>query len=237
MPYTHFHNWRLHTHRRRPKGDRHYTTVRRQQRPFRVGVCLLGIGVVLGVGAWYAMTHDLLDQLDQSRDFVETRIEETREHIEEASATRTAENKAEAEAQQDAHERRVIELINIEREQRGIGTLAWDSRLQAIAKAHSEDMASKGYFEHTNMEGLDYRERAIAAGYRCPNPKWQGVAENLYFGGGIHQRPQAAVESWLGSPGHRRAMLDTTFSKAAIGVHEGYLHGYGDGYYTTLLLC
>ena len=32
-------------------------------------------------------------------------------------------------------------------------------------------------------------------------------------------------------------MLDRTFSKAAIGIHEGTLDGYGRGYFTTLLLC
>ena len=125
----------------------------------------------------------------------------------------------------------------MERSQRGIGTMSWDSRLQALARAHSRDMADKNYFSHTNRAGLDYLERAVAAGYRCPNPKWQGVAENLFFGTRGYQQPQDAVDSWLDSPLHRRAMLDVTFSRAAIGIHEGYLSGYGYGYYTTLLLC
>ena len=115
--------------------------------------------------------------------------------------------------------------------------MMWDSELQAIARAHSRDMADKRYFSHTNKSGLDYRERAVAAGYRCPNPKWQGVAENLYFGTVGHKTPAAAVVNWLDSPLHKRAMLDTTFTKGAIGIHEGYLSGYGYGYFTTLLLC
>ena len=64
-----------------------------------------------------------------------------------------------------------------------------------------------------------------------------GVAENLYFGSRGHQEPRDTVLSWLGSPGHRRAMLDRTFSKTAIGIHDGSLDGYGRGYFTTLLLC
>ena len=138
---------------------------------------------------------------------------------------------------QEQHERAIVSLINQERNQRGIREMTWDPKLQAIARAHSRDMSDRGYFDHTNRSGLDYRQRAIAAGYDCPNLKWQGVAENLYFGSRGHQSPQAAVNTWLDSPLHKRAMLDSTFSKAAIGVHEGYLAGYGYGYFTTLLLC
>lgn len=98
-------------------------------------------------------------------------------------------------------------------------------------------MAANNYFSHTNRADLDYRERAVAAGYSCPNLKWQGVAENLFFGTRGYQQPQDAVDSWLESPLHRKAMLDVTFSRAAIGIHEGLLTGYGRGYYTTLLLC
>lgn len=150
-----------------------------------------------------------------------------------AATTRTAK----AAAKLEQHEREIVSLINRERSQRGIGTLTWDERLQSIAREHSRDMAEKDYFSHTNKSGLDYRARALAAGYRCPNPKWQGVAENLHFGTVGYQTPAAAVTNWLDSPLHKRAMLDPSFSKAAIGVHYGHLSGYGSGYYTTLLLC
>ena len=153
------------------------------------------------------------------------------------SEARDSTKVAATEKRQEEHEREIVRLINVERSRRGIGTLTWDLRLQAIARAHSLDMADKNYFSHTNRAGLDYRERAVAAGYRCPNPKWLGVAENIFFGSRGYQHPRDAVESWLGSPLHRRAMLDVTFSRAAIGIHDGFLSGYGHGFYTTLLLC
>ena len=107
----------------------------------------------------------------------------------------------------------------------------------AIARAHSLDMAKNNYLEHVNLRGQNYRDRAVAAGYDCPNPEWRGVAENLHFAVRGFQKPSDPIESWLDSPGHRDAMLDPSFRKAAIGIHEGkYLH-YGHGQYTTLLLC
>ena len=63
------------------------------------------------------------------------------------------------------------------------------------------------------------------------------TGENIYSSSRGYQRPWDAVHSWMNSRGHRRVMLDRTFSKAAIGIHEGTLYGYGRGYFTTLLLC
>ena len=187
--------------------------------------------IVVGGAAAVVLHFDA--QREQVKSVVTTMVKEQEERQNVRRQTRAAD----AEAKLEQHEREIVSLINRERSQRGIGTLMWDERLQSIARGHSRDMAEKDYFSHTNKSGLDYRARALAAGYRCPNPKWQGVAENLYFGTVSHQTPAAAVTNWLDSPLHKRAMLDPSFRKAAIGVHHGHLSGYGSGYYTTLLLC
>ena len=242
MPYSHFHNWSYHTHHRRPKGGNHYNAVRRRQRPWRIGFIVALVAGVISSGAVIAMRFDA--QREEVKSFATEMVEAQSERKEAWQQTRTANATAKestrvanAARQQEQHERTIVSLINQERSQRGIGTLTWDPGLQAIARAHSRDMADKNYFSHTNKSGLGYRERAVAAGYRCRNPKWQGVAENLYFGSVGYQTPAAAVASWLDSPLHKRAMLDTTFTKGAIGIHEGHLGGYGHGYFTTLLLC
>ena len=49
MRYTHFHNWSIHTHHRRPKGGRHDMAVRRRQRPWKIGMAL----VVLAAAVWF----------------------------------------------------------------------------------------------------------------------------------------------------------------------------------------
>ena len=87
-------------------------------------------------------------------------------------------------------------------------------------------------FSHLGHHGVTAHRRMAAAGY--PGGY---TGENIYSGSRGYQRPGDAVHSWMNSPGHRRAMLDRTFSKAAIGIHEGTLYGYGRGYFTTLLLC
>ena len=253
MPYSHFHDRSFHTHHRRPKGGNHYNAIRRKQKPWRVGLVVVLVGLLAGLAVFAGCRFNT--QREAVTTFVVDTVEEQSRRQEERVQTRTVNQEidrrtrvaiqetetltlaADADKKQEEHERAIVLLINQERDQRGIREMSWDPKLQAIARAHSRDMSDKGYFDHTNKSGLDYRSRAVAAGYRCPNPKWQGVAENLFFGTRGYQSPQAAVNSWLDSPLHKRAMLDPTFSKAAIGVHEGYLAGYGQGYFTTLLLC
>ena len=239
MPYSHFHNWSFHTHHRRPKGGNHYNATRRRQRPWRIGFRPAAAALVVVACATLAMRYDWFGEPAELTAIPSPTSKSSQTPALAADKAEAPENTrvTENEERQELLEHEIVTLINVERSRRRIGTLTWDPRLQAIARAHSRDMAAKNYFSHTNRAGLDYRERAAAAGYICPNPKWQGVAENLFFGTRGHQRPQDAVDSWLDSPLHRRAMLDATFSRAAIGIHEGHLSGYGRGYYTTLLLC
>ena len=50
MPYTHFHNWSVHTHHRRPKGGNHWRAVRRRQRPWRIAFLVIVVMVICLVG-------------------------------------------------------------------------------------------------------------------------------------------------------------------------------------------
>ncbi len=250
MPYTHYHDFSIHTHHQRPKGGRHYRAVRSRQRPWRI---VLTIALLIA-GAWLAwnlvgdkgveLASSATDSLFPTAEEREARRldkeaeQESRRLEEEAEReARQRDEAAKEEARQTQHEQTIIELINEERRLVDAGDLTWDPHLQRIARAHSKDMAEKDYFSHVNKTGQDYRQRALSQGYVCRNPKWRGVAENIYFGSRGFRDPGDAVRSWKGSPGHRRAMLDRTFSKAAVGVHEGHSTGYGKGYFTTLLLC
>ena len=165
---------------------------------------------------------------------VENAISGGQEALESVQATRAAN----AEVQHEQYEREILAAVNQERSERGIAPLKWDAELHAIARAHSQDMAEHDYFEHVNLSGQDPGDRARAAGYRCGNRSWEwGIGENLYFGTAGYQSSESPAESWMNSPLHQRAMLSTTFHRAAIGVHKGRLSGYGTGNYTTLLLC
>ena len=136
-------------------------------------------------------------------------------------------------------ERRIFERINEERVRRQLPALKPDGRLSAIARDHSEDMASKGYIAHVNKEGLDPTQRALAAGYKCSRVigrvVYSGVAENIYqnnlYGRKTVRGAQivyewnneekiaaSSVKGWMESTGHRTNILNAVHEVTGIGV-------------------
>ena len=108
-------------------------------------------------------------------------------------------------------EARVLALVNTEREAVGCGPLVADDRLAAVARAHSADMRSRGFFDHVDPDGVGPFDRAEGAGLTAR-------AENIARG----QRDAAGVTAdWMSSPGHRASILNCTLTSVGIGVVEG----------------
>ncbi|MGV9452980.1 sigma-70 family RNA polymerase sigma factor [Streptomyces sp. NPDC003635] len=107
----------------------------------------------------------------------------------------------------------VVALVNKERAAAGCGALAEDALLNQAAQGHSEDMAARGFFDHTNPDGEDPGQRITAAGYR-----WSTYGENIAKG---QQTPEVVMESWMNSPGHRANILNCAFKDIGVGVHDG----------------
>ena len=84
-----------------------------------------------------------------------------------------------------------------------------DSRLNAAAQTHAEDMAERDYIAHISPDGRTPGKRATVAGYR-----WSRLLENVAAG---QPTPTEAVKVWKASPGHRRAMLDPEIRELGIG--------------------
>ncbi|WP_308434409.1 sigma-70 family RNA polymerase sigma factor, partial [Streptomyces anandii] len=107
----------------------------------------------------------------------------------------------------------VVALVNKERAKAGCGALTEDSQLDAAAQGHSDDMAARGFFDHTNPDGKDPGQRITAAGYR-----WSTYGENIAMG---QQTPESVMNSWMNSPGHRANILNCSFKNIGVGVHKG----------------
>ncbi|MFD5714931.1 sigma-70 family RNA polymerase sigma factor [Streptomyces pharetrae] len=107
----------------------------------------------------------------------------------------------------------VVALVNEERAAAGCAPLTEDPQLNQAAQGHSEDMAARGFFDHTNPDGADPGRRTTAAGYA-----WSTYGENIARG---QQTPEAVMESWMNSPGHRANILNCSFEDIGVGVHDG----------------
>jgi uncharacterized protein YkwD len=110
-----------------------------------------------------------------------------------------------------AAEAAVLALVNKERASAGCGTLRSNSLLVRVARAHSKDMAVRGYFDHDSQDGRSPFDRMRAAGY-----KGNLMGENIAAG-----QPTAAsvMTAWMHSPGHRANILNCGYRVIGIGVY------------------
>ncbi|MFJ3176751.1 sigma-70 family RNA polymerase sigma factor [Streptomyces roseus] len=123
------------------------------------------------------------------------------------AATPTAEVAPSATASQ------VIALVNKERAAAGCGPLKEDVQLRDSAQGHSDDMAQRDYFSHSDPDGGDPGARTTAAKYH-----WSAYGENIARG---QQTPASVMASWMNSPGHRANILNCSFKDIGVGVHQG----------------
>ena len=109
-------------------------------------------------------------------------------------------------------EERLEAAVNGERERRGLAPLVRSEPLRAIARAHSEDMVSRGFFDHTSPGGASTAGRVRGAGLRFAR-----VSENIARSLNVDDPVRTTVEGWLESPGHRRNMLDPAVVETGAG--------------------
>ncbi|GGV89771.1 CAP domain-containing protein [Streptomyces massasporeus] len=106
----------------------------------------------------------------------------------------------------------VLSLVNEERAKVGCSPVAANSALQSLAQNYSEDMAARGFFDHTDPDGRTPWDRAEKAGISNLG------GENIARG----QADAAAVmDAWMNSPGHRANILNCDFKTLGVGVELG----------------
>lgn len=115
-----------------------------------------------------------------------------------------------------ASENEMMDLVNKERISRGFKVLLFDEKLQSIARSHSGDMFTRGYFSHYSPEGKTVADRALAAGI-----DFAVIGENLAYASTV----ELAHKGLMNSEGHRANILSPDFSKIGIGVMDGGVYG------------
>jgi len=111
----------------------------------------------------------------------------------------------------------VVELTNAERAGHRLGPLAPQEQLTACAQAFSADMIARAFFSHTDPDGREPWDRAVAAGYL-----YSRIGENIACG---QVTPAEVVQGWMDSPGHRRNILTPEFTEIGVGYVTGGPYG------------
>ncbi|MEU0102354.1 CAP domain-containing protein [Streptomyces sp. NPDC006267] len=106
----------------------------------------------------------------------------------------------------------VLALVNEERAKAGCSPLSTSAPLASLAQSFGEDMAARGFFDHTDPDGDTPWDRAAQAGV-------QGLgAENIARG---QADARAVMTAWMNSEGHRANILNCDYKTIGIGIHEG----------------
>lgn len=113
-------------------------------------------------------------------------------------------------------EQEMLQLINSERQKEGLRLMTADDELALVARKHSADMFTRGYFSHYTPEGKSPFDRIKRDGI-----KFMISGENL----ALAQTLQLAHEGLMESTGHRANILHKSFGRVGIGILDGGIHG------------
>ncbi len=107
------------------------------------------------------------------------------------------------------YEKEVVRLVNKERNSRGLPSLTMDWELSRVARYKSQDMHDKGYFSHTSPTYGSPFDMMSSFGIA-----YRSAGENIAKG---QASPQAVVNAWMNSSGHRANILNASFKKIGVG--------------------
>ncbi|MCJ7569293.1 MAG: CAP domain-containing protein [Anaerolineales bacterium] len=123
-----------------------------------------------------------------------------------------------------AHENTVVQLINAERQSRGLYAYAVQTQLRAAARVQAADMACNHFLGHIGSDGSTVRDRVTAQGYTF---SW--IGENYM----VSQNPQTAFNWWMNSAPHTANILSPNYTEFGVGYIYSDESDYG-GYFVVV---
>ena len=108
-----------------------------------------------------------------------------------------------------SYESEVIRLVNDIRKSYGLSELTENWELSRVARYKSQDMHDKKYFSHTSPTyGTPFNMmKKFGISYRT-------AGENIAMG---YRTPQAVVDGWMNSSGHRANILNSSYKQIGVG--------------------
>lgn len=114
----------------------------------------------------------------------------------------------------NAEERKVLQLVNLERAKAGLSPLFCHINLVSVSRDWSKTQCERGFVGHDGFTG---RLRRSALGYAAGG-------ENVAAG---QDSPEAVLQAWMNSEGHRNNILNAAYTHIGPGYvncGKGYKH-------------
>ena len=108
----------------------------------------------------------------------------------------------------------VFAQLNQIRVEHHLRPLSLSPELSQAALVHTQDMVSKGYFEHNSANGQSFWKR-IGQYYPNSDFSYWAVGENMLWTSG-QATPSQSMAMWMASPEHRANILNPAWRQIGI---------------------
>lgn len=120
-----------------------------------------------------------------------------------------------------SYAKQVLKLVNAERKKAGLNELVWDETVTTAAMTRSKEIEKS--FSHTRPDGRGFGTAITDLGIT-----YRGAGENIAWG---QKTPEAVMNAWMNSEGHRANILNPNFKKIGVGYRT---NSQGTTYWTQL---
>lgn len=110
----------------------------------------------------------------------------------------------------------ILTLVNQKRGEAGVEPLIESNELDTSAQFKAEDMANRGYTEHTDPS--TGKNNGIDKAFELTGSFCRNISENIHDGTEMYTTTNAAVSAWMNSQSHRDAMLASKYAYTGVGV-------------------
>ena len=119
----------------------------------------------------------------------------------------SASNSSQSTAANSSYAAQVVSLVNAERARQGLPALTISTTVQQAAQTRAGELQTS--FSHTRPNGASCFTALTEAGV-----SYARASENIAYG---QSTPEAVVQSWMNSSGHRANILSSSFTTIGIG--------------------
>lgn len=130
-----------------------------------------------------------------------------------------------ADSPEEAFEKEVVRLVNVERAKNGLKPLKENWELSRVARYKSIDMRDKGYFSHTSPTYGSPFDMMKNFGI-----SYSTAGENIAMG---QKTPADVMKGWMNSEGHRANILSPNFTEIGVGYA---VNSKGGTYWTQMFM-
>lgn len=120
-----------------------------------------------------------------------------------------------------SYAKQILKLVNAERKKAGLNELVWDETVTTAAMTRSKEIEKS--FSHTRPDGRGFGTAITDLGIT-----YRGAGENIAWG---QKTPEAVMNAWMNSEGHRANILNPNFKKIGVGYRT---NSQGTTYWTQL---